>query len=190
MTSLSSLITLSLLLSLPVRSLPLDDEYQYDDPADEVNNKEEEVAATFNIEMITKRTEFRVRPGDKLALPCELQSTGDVERIWSRPDQSSSQIISVGSSILDPEQASLFALESDGTLIILSASPALEGAYQCRIATQVSKEVTHSVKIVPDMVSDSKMVLSKIHGLSSGSSPLPSLLNLTITVTLLCLHRF
>ena len=37
------------------------------------------MAATFNIEMITKRTEFRVRPGDKLALPCELQSTGDDE---------------------------------------------------------------------------------------------------------------
>ena len=37
------------------------------------------MAATFNIEMITKRTEFRVSPGDKLALPCELQSTGDDE---------------------------------------------------------------------------------------------------------------
>ena len=70
-----------------------------------------------------------------------LLTAGDVERIWSRPDQSSSQIISVGSSILDPEQASLFALESDGTLIILSASPALEGAYQCRIATQVKKGI-------------------------------------------------
>ena len=62
---------------------------------------------------------------------------GSVSRIWSRPDQTSSQIISVGAGILDPEQAALFALETDGSLILLSASDALAGKYQCRIATQV-----------------------------------------------------
>merc|ERR1712110_1301183 len=34
--------------------------------------------------------------------------------------------------------------------ILLSASDALAGKYQCRIATQESIEVTHSVRIVPD----------------------------------------
>ena len=102
------------------------------------------MAATFDIEMVTRTTEFRVRPGDKVALPCEVRSSGDhvslagsVSRIWSRPDQASSQIISVGAGILDPEQAALFALESDGSLILLRASEALAGQYQCRIATQV-----------------------------------------------------
>ena len=97
--------------------------------------------------MVTRTTEFRVRPGDKVALPCEVRSSGDhmslagsVSRIWSRPDQASSQIISVGAGILDPEQAALFALETDGSLILLSASEALMGKYQCRLATQVWSE--------------------------------------------------
>ena len=60
-----------------------------------------------------------------------------MSRIWSRPDQVSSQIISVGANILDPEQAALFALETDGSLIVLSATESLAGSYQCRIATQV-----------------------------------------------------
>ena len=63
--------------------------------------------------------------------------SGSVSRIWSRPDQVSSQIISVGANILDPEQAALFALETDGSLIVLGASESLAGSYQCRIATQV-----------------------------------------------------
>ena len=42
-----------------------------------MSSREEEVAATFNIEMVTRTTEFRVRPGDKVALPCEVRSTGD-----------------------------------------------------------------------------------------------------------------
>ena len=110
-----------------------------------MSSREEEVAATFNIEMVTRTIEFRVRPGDKVALPCEVRTSGDhmsladssVSRIWSRPDQASSQIISVGAGILDPEQAALFALETDGSLILLSASEVLAGQYQCRIATQV-----------------------------------------------------
>ena len=76
---------------------------------------------------------------------------GSVSRIWSRPDQTSSQIISVGAGILDPEQAALFALETDGSLILLSASDALAGKYQCRIATQVwgqGERVTRIVIIV------------------------------------------
>ena len=43
----------------------------------QVSSREEEVAATFNIEMVTRTTEFRVRPGDKVALPCEVRSSGD-----------------------------------------------------------------------------------------------------------------
>ena len=65
-----------------------------------------------------------------------------MSRIWSRPDQVSSQIISVGSNILDPEHSALFALETDGSLIVLSASEALAGSYQCRIATQVVEAFT------------------------------------------------
>merc|ERR1711862_22766 len=109
-----------------------------------------EMAVTLDIEMVTRTTEFRVRLGDKVALPCEVRTSGgSVSRIWSRPDQGSSQIISVGSNILDPEHSALFALETDGSLIVLSASEALAGSYQCRIATQESKEVTHRVRI-PD----------------------------------------
>ena len=43
----------------------------------QVSSREEEVAATFDIEMVTRTTEFRVRPGDKVALPCEVRTSGD-----------------------------------------------------------------------------------------------------------------
>ena len=42
-----------------------------------MSSREEEVAATFNIEMVTRTIEFRVRPGDKVALPCEVRTSGD-----------------------------------------------------------------------------------------------------------------
>ena len=77
---------------------------------------------------------------------------GSVSRIWSRPDQSSSQIISVGPNILDPEQAALFALETDGSLIVLSASEGLAGSYQCRIATQVWSLVTSELSIMTTLI--------------------------------------
>lgn len=35
------------------------------------------MAATFEVEMVTRPTEFRVRPGDKVALPCEVRSSGE-----------------------------------------------------------------------------------------------------------------
>lgn len=35
------------------------------------------MAATFDIEIVTRTTEFRVRPGDKVALPCEVRSSGE-----------------------------------------------------------------------------------------------------------------
>ena len=35
------------------------------------------MAATFDIEIVTRTTEFRVRPGDKVALPCEVRTSGD-----------------------------------------------------------------------------------------------------------------
>ena len=92
MTSLLHILTLTL-LSLPVRCLPVEEDYQYDDPTEEVrlknrqnlkqemwlqvSSREEEVAATFDIEMVTRTTEFRVRPGDKVALPCEVSTSGD-----------------------------------------------------------------------------------------------------------------
>ena len=110
MTSLLLLFTLTL-LSLSVRCLPVEEEYQYDDPTDEVSSsvqtllvysvlsvlsdlsvlklsdlsvsimqvgsREEEVAATWDIEMVTRTTEFRVRPGDKVALPCEVRTSGE-----------------------------------------------------------------------------------------------------------------
>merc|ERR1719411_2413747 len=126
--------------------------------------------------MVTRTTEFRVRPGDKVALPCEVRTSGSVSRIWSRPDHASSQIISVGAGILDPEQAALFALETDGSLILLSASDALAGQYQCRIATQESIEVTHSVRIVPDTEPD----MMESQGLSSGASALFNSLNFAV----------
>ena len=115
---------------------------------------------------------------------------GSVSRIWSRPDQASSQIISVGAGILDPEQAAMFALENDGSLILLRASEALAGQYQCRIATQVwgqgrghqdchhyslqeSIEVAHSVTIVPD----TEPGMMESQRLSSGASALLNSLN-------------
>ena len=42
-----------------------------------MSSREEEVAATFDIEMVTRTTEFRVRLGDKVALPCEVSTSGD-----------------------------------------------------------------------------------------------------------------
>jgi len=182
MTSLLLLFTLTL-LSLSVRCLPVEEEYQYDDPTDEVGSREEEVAATWDIEMVTRTTEFRVRPGDKVALPCEVRTSGSVSRIWSRPDQVSSQIISVGANILDPEQAALFALETDGSLIVLSATESLAGSYQCRIATQESKEVTHSVRIVPDSG------IMESQELSSGASALLNPLNLAVLSALYLLFQ-
>ena len=35
------------------------------------------MAATFDIEIVTRTTEFRVRPGDKVALPCEVRTSGE-----------------------------------------------------------------------------------------------------------------
>ena len=50
----------------------------------QVGSREEEMAVTLDIEMVTRTTEFRVRLGDKVALPCEVRTSGDHKSVMSR----------------------------------------------------------------------------------------------------------
>ena len=52
--------------------------------------------------------------------------SGPVSRIWSRPDQSSSSIITIGGPVLTRPE--VFSLDQDtGSLVVSSATPELAG---------------------------------------------------------------
>ena len=70
-----------------------------------------------------------------------------VVTIWERP--SAKRIVSIGDNLIkdDAEEYSIAATDAGNTLIIVAASKKHEGQYKCKIATQESVEVTHTIRV-------------------------------------------
>ena len=71
-----------------------------------------------------------------------------VVTIWERP--SAKRIVSIGDKLIkdDAEEYSIAATDAGNTLIIVAATKKHEGQYKCKIATQESVEVTHSIRVI------------------------------------------
>ena len=67
--------------------------------------------------------------------------------IWERP--SAKRIVSIGDNLIkdDAEEYSIAATDAGNTLIIVAATKKHEGQYKCKIATQESVEVTHTIRV-------------------------------------------
>jgi len=179
---------LLLLLSLAclVTSSPLNTDYQddYPDNYDQTGlGEEEEVASTERVEMLSRPQQFTVTTGDKMVLPCRVQAEGPVSRIWSRPDQSSSSIITIGGPVLTRPE--VFSLDQDtGSLVVSSATPELAGQYTCKIGVSQAVSVTHTLVVAapgPDPVMTPSQ--RRDHHTSAASSTLPAS-SLALMVTL------
>ena len=72
---------------------------------------------------------------------------GGVVTIWERP--SAKRIVSIGDNLIkdDAEEYSIAATDAGNTLIIVAATKKHEGQYKCKIATQESVEVTHTIRV-------------------------------------------
>ena len=70
-----------------------------------------------------------------------------VVTIWERP--SAKRIVSIGDNLIkdDAEEYSIAATDAGNTLIIVAATKKHEGQYKCKIATQESVEVTHTIRV-------------------------------------------
>ena len=70
-----------------------------------------------------------------------------VMTIWERP--SAKHIVSIGDNLIkdDAEEYSIAATDAGNTLIIVAATKKHEGQYKCKIATQESVEVTHTIRV-------------------------------------------
>ena len=70
-----------------------------------------------------------------------------VVTIWERP--SAKRIVSIGDNLIkdDAEEYSIAATDAGNTLNIVAASKKHEGQYKCKIATQESVEVTHTIRV-------------------------------------------
>ena len=72
---------------------------------------------------------------------------GGIVTIWERP--SAKHIVSIGDNLIkdDAEEYSIAATDAGNTLIIVAATKKHEGQYKCKIATQESVEVTHTIRV-------------------------------------------
>ena len=92
---------------------------------------------------------YQVRPKylNNLILMIMSLIPDGVVTIWERP--SAKRIVSIGDNLIkdDAEEYSIAATDAGNTLIIVAATKKHEGQYKCKIATQESVEVTHTIRV-------------------------------------------
>ncbi len=122
-------------------SEPLDQDFE---AADEDYDEEEEMGSSFKKPNFTSIPQhFRVRLGDAVRLPCEVDELGPgYTLLWKREE---GDILTAGSVLIVKDNR----ISHEGkSLIIRNISLADQGSYICQISTQDQRELRHVIDIL------------------------------------------
>lgn len=126
-------------------SEPLDQDFEAADigAADDYD-EEEEMGSSYKKPNFTSTSQhFRVRLGDSVRLPCEVDELGPgYTLLWKREE---GDILTAGSVLIVKDSR----ISHEGnSLIIRNISAGDQGSYICQISTQDQRELRHVIDIL------------------------------------------
>ena len=125
-------------------SEPLDQDFEAADVGMDDYDEEEEMGSSFKKPNFTSIPQhFRVRLGDAVRLPCEVDELGPgYTLLWKREE---GDILTAGSVLIVKDTR----ISHEGnSLIIRNISLADQGSYICQISTQDQRELRHVIDIL------------------------------------------
>lgn len=132
-------------VSVAVKSAPVDeDDFEAADVgADDYEDEEEMGSSDKKPNFTSVAQHFRVRLGDSVRLPCEVDELGPgYTLLWKREE---GDILTAGSVLIVKDAR----ISHEGSsLVVGNISMADQGAYICQISTQDQRELRHVIEIL------------------------------------------